>query len=70
MYAQVFPVSRPGGSFAEIHFYHLWAQDCGMKSHPLDAEAVYALLRADRPDSPPQDWKAEFWLAAAHEDTL
>ncbi len=70
VYGQVFPVSRSGGSFVEIHFYHLWAQDCGMKSHAFDAEAIYALVRADGEGSPPQDWKAEFWLAAAHEDTL
>jgi hypothetical protein len=72
VYGQVFPAAarRADGNFVEIHFYHLWAQDCGMKGHALDAEAVYALVRADRMDSPAQDWNAEFWLAAAHEDTL
>jgi hypothetical protein len=72
VYGQVFPV--PGqsgdGSFIEIHFYHLWAQDCGMNGHALDVESVYALVRADRRELPPQAWVAEFWLAAAHENTL
>jgi hypothetical protein len=70
VYGQVFPIQRPGGSFVEIHFYHLWAQDCGMNRHPLDAESVSGLLRSDGDESAAQAWRAEFWLAAAHEDTL
>jgi hypothetical protein len=72
VYGQVFPVRRSGlaGSFVEIHFYHLWAKDCGMNGHALDAESVYALLWADGQGAPPEMWRAEFWLAAAHENTL
>jgi hypothetical protein len=72
IYGQVFPVTRHvgAGSFVEIHFYHLWAQDCGMNGHALDVESVYALVRADSNELPPHAWFAEFWLAAAHETTL
>lgn len=72
IYGQVFPVLRPpaSGSFIEIHFYHLWEQDCGMNAHALDAESIYALARADGIDSAPEAWRAEFWLAAAHEGTV
>jgi hypothetical protein len=72
VYGQVFPVHREGaaGSFVEIHFYHLWARDCGLTAHPLDAEAVYGLLRANGDERSPEAWKAEYWVAAAHEGTL
>src|SRR5262245_16687423 len=72
VYGQVFPLPRQEGvgSFVEIHFYHLWAQDCGMNDHALDAESVYALVRADADESRPEAWRAEFWLAAAHENTF
>lgn len=72
VYGQVFPLARRAGgaSFIEIHFYHLWAQDCGMNGHALDAESIYALVRADRDELLPEAWLAEFWLAAAHENTL
>lgn len=72
IYGQVFPVSLPAheGSFIEIHFYHLWAQDCGMNGHPLDVESIYALVRADHSNMAPQEWRAQYWLAAAHENTL
>src|SRR5450432_3733714 len=42
LYGQVFPVRRPGTvqPTVEIHFYHLWARDCGSHQHSLDAEHV------------------------------
>ncbi|BDC52635.1 hypothetical protein F183_A49500 [Bryobacterales bacterium F-183] len=63
IYGQVFPV----GSKVEIHYYHLWAADCGglRTSHPLDAESV-SLLAEKRGDA----WVATHWFASAHEDTL
>jgi hypothetical protein len=71
VYGQVLPLPpRSGGAFAEIHFYHLWSKDCGLNGHDLDAESVYALLRAGTAEADPRDWRAEFWLAGAHEDTF
>jgi hypothetical protein len=48
----------------EVHYYHLWARDCGKGAHALDAEHVSGLLQ--RVDG---EWKAVYWYAAAHEDT-
>jgi hypothetical protein len=72
IYGQVFPVAPQGraGAFIELHFYHLWATDCGRFGHPLDAEHVSALLQAPRPDSPPESWTAAYWFAGAHESTV
>lgn len=54
------------GEFIEIHYYHLWSRDCGRRMHhSLDAESVSVLLRRDA-----AEWKAAFWYAAAHENTL
>ncbi|MGE5647283.1 MAG: hypothetical protein ACM336_15985 [Acidobacteriota bacterium] len=62
IYGQAFSTG-PGA--IELHYYHLWGADCGLTAHPLDAESVAALLRN-------QDgvWRAAFWYAAAHENTL
>ncbi len=72
IYGQAFPAKPVGldGSFVEIHYYHLWARDCGSFGHRLDAEYVSALVRADVADSSPEAWKAVYWYAAAHEGTL
>lgn len=72
VYGQVFPVrrDRAADSFIEIHFYHLWARDCGLTGHALDAEAIYGLLRAEGDERSPGAWRAEYWIAAAHEGTL
>jgi hypothetical protein len=59
IYGQVFR----SGSHIEIHYYHLWAKDCGSLGHALDAEHVSALLAADAS-------KALYWFAAAHQATL
>ena len=65
IYGQVFPL--PGRPDAlELHYYDLWRKDCGKAGHDLDAEHVSVLLARDDTGS----WKARYWYAAAHEDTL
>ena len=61
IYGQAFRVE--GG--IELHFYHLWGTDCGRVKHALDAEHVSALLVWEK-----QEWRARYWYAAAHEDTV
>lgn len=72
IYGQVFPAEFPGkpGVFIEIHYYHLWNRDCGHNGHPLDAEHVSVLLSAETLSDTADAWKAEYWYAAAHEDTV
>jgi hypothetical protein len=65
IYGQAFP--RAGhGEQVELHYYDLWRRDCGQRGHNLDAEHVSALLERDGGG----EWKARYWYAAAHEDTL
>jgi hypothetical protein len=65
IYGQAFP--RAGhAEQVELHYYHLWRKDCGQKGHNLDAEHVSALLSRGEGGV----WKALYWYAAAHEDTL
>ena len=72
IYGQVFP--HAGGEarqpLLEVHFYHLWRQDCGGHGHPLDAEHVAVLLEGSGPELEKATWKATFWYAAAHEKTV
>jgi hypothetical protein len=72
IYGQVFPVKSASADLptAEIHFYHLWRTDCGPHPHPLDAEHVAVLVTASGPDLAAAKWKALYWYAAAHEDTI
>ena len=72
IYGQVFPVRsiRSEGAFLEIHYYHLWGRDCGQPGHALDAESISTLVRADSFEWRADAWKALYWYAAAHEDTL
>lgn len=70
IYGQVFPIRRDGRALVELHYYHLWRKDCGRLSHPLDAEHVSGLLEADSLDSPATKWRATYWYAAAHQDTV
>jgi hypothetical protein len=65
IYGQATPRAVTPGQ-VELHYYHLWRQDCGEMSHSLDAEHVSALLVRDDTSQ----WKAIYWYAAAHEDTL
>lgn len=65
IYGQAFP--RAGHpEQIELHYYDLWREDCGQRGHHLDAEHVSALLERDDAGA----WKARYWYAAAHEDTL
>src|SRR5262245_38955285 len=65
IYGQAFP-RNPKFEEIELHYYHLWSKDCGETPHPLDAEHVSVLLKQSAADS----WKAAYWYAAAHEDTV
>lgn len=74
IYGQAFP-HKGRRDEVELHFYHLWRQDCGEMGHALDAEHVSVLLRriADgsvQDKSTEDEWKALYWYAAAHEDTV
>jgi hypothetical protein len=72
IYGQVFTAksSTRDHQLVEIHYYHLWKRDCGPNGHHLDTEHVSVLvsLSADHPG--PEGWKALYWYAGAHEDTL
>jgi hypothetical protein len=59
IYGQAFPAITPtsGERTVELHFYHLWKQDCGAQSHSLDAEHVSALVRASTLDRNKVQWK-------------
>jgi hypothetical protein len=72
IYGQVFPAkdSIDGAPAVEIHYYHLWRVDCGPHGHPLDTEHVSVLVRASHPDLASATWKALYWYAAAHENTV
>ena len=72
IYGQVFPVKSLSADLptAEIHFYHLWRRDCGPHGHALDTEHVAVLVRASGRNSDAAKWKALYWYAAAHEDTV
>ncbi len=65
IYGQVFPKNASRNE-VEVHFYHLWRRDCGEHGHPLDTEHVAALLR----QQPSGEWKAAYWYAGAHEQTV
>jgi hypothetical protein len=54
----------------EIHYYHLWRTDCGPRGHDLDTEHVAVLVRATQSDAATAKWTAQYWYAAAHEDTV
>lgn len=72
IYGQVFPArtSTAEKPLVEIHFYHLWDQDCGAHGHPLDTEHVAALVQPSSNDLLHARWKALYWYAAAHENTV
>ncbi len=72
IYGQVFPAKNliDGAPVAEIHYYHLWRIDCGPHRHPLDAEHVSVLVHASNPDLRSATWRALYWYAAAHENTV
>ncbi|MBE0657246.1 MAG: hypothetical protein IH602_06120 [Bryobacteraceae bacterium] len=67
IYGQVFPLGV-GRTRIEIHYYHLWARDCGFGQHPFDVEHVAVLLEAE-PEMT-GEYKAKYWYSAAHEGTV
>jgi hypothetical protein len=72
IYGQVTPLASMGDGLpaVEIHFYHLWKRDCGPHGHPLDTEHVAVLVRGSERDVDAATWKAVYWYAAAHENTV
>jgi hypothetical protein len=50
----------------ELHYYHLWPKDCGETPHWLDAEHVSVVVKPGAGIL----WRAAYWYAAAHEDTV
>jgi len=72
IYGQVFPAKNSSNAApaAEIHYYHLWKKDCGNHGHPLDTEHVAVLVQASDTDLQNATWKARYWYAAAHENTV
>ncbi|HET9132189.1 MAG TPA: hypothetical protein VFO86_14635, partial [Terriglobia bacterium] len=70
IYGQVFPIVKASSPTIEIHYYHLWSRDCGRLGHALDPEHVSVRVHADRMDAPADEWRAQYWYAAAHEGTL
>lgn len=71
LYGQATPRRVRGQNAIELHFYHLWRRDCGRLGHSLDTEHVAALLLPEgKEHNDPTTWKAKFWYAAAHEDTV
>jgi len=71
LYGQAFRIhGSDGRASIELHFFHLWANDCGRLSHALDAEHVSAIVSASRLDAPAVAWIAEAWYAAAHEGSV
>jgi len=72
IYGQAFPAKIVAGQkpAVEIHYYHLWRQDCGAHGHPLDTEHVSALVQSLGDNTASSRWKALYWYAAAHEDTV
>jgi hypothetical protein len=72
IYGQVFLArnSTDHDPEVEIHYYHLWMEDCGAHRHPLDAEHVSVLVKASEADLSSAHWKAIYWYASAHENTV
>ncbi len=72
IYGQAFPTK--GGHdralIVELHYYHLWRTDCGRHGHPLDTEHAAVLIQAVDTHIGSAKWKALYWYAAAHENTV
>jgi hypothetical protein len=66
IYGQAFPRKHHPGE-VELHYYHLWREDCGELGHALDTEHVSALIQLAKADG---SAVALYWYASAHEDTL
>ena len=66
IYGQAFP-RKHHPEEVELHYYHLWREDCGELGHALDTEHVSALIRLGKA---PSSAFALYWYASAHEDTI
>jgi len=73
IYAQASPRVLPNAKepLVELRYFHLWRSDCGRMAHALDAEHVSVLLGEGSGDAEGAGgWRALYWYAAAHEDTV
>jgi hypothetical protein len=74
IYGQAFAISTAAAArrsvVVELHYYHLWQQDCRRTAHPLEVEHVSALVTADSMTAAPADWSALYWYASAQEGAL
>jgi hypothetical protein len=72
IYGQAFPAKTSDDQtpMAELHYYHLWRKDCGGHGHPLDTEHVAVLIQASGSHLGSAHWKAVYWYAGAHENTV
>lgn len=71
LYGQAFRISSTDDRvLVELHFFHLWARDCGRRGHDLDVEHVSAIVSGARLDAPVSSWVADVWYAAAHEGSV
>jgi len=72
IYGQAFPSKNTGdhAMAVELHYYHLWRRDCGEHGHALDTEHVAVLVHPSDTNLTLASWKALYWYAAAHEDTI
>jgi hypothetical protein len=71
LYGQAFRVPSTGDRvLVELHFFHLWAKDCGRRGHDLDVEHVSAIVFAPGLESPASTWIADVWYAAAHQGSV
>lgn len=74
IYGQAFTkstsVAGHEGVLVELHFYHLWQQDCGKPAHALDVEHVSALVTAGSMNAPASDWVALYWYASARQGAM
>lgn len=72
IYGQAFPAKTTNDHslIVELHYYHLWRKDCGRHGHSLDTEHVAVLIRDSDTHVGSAKWKALYWYAAAHENTV
>ena len=72
IYGQATPHAIPGvaGQLVELRYFHLWTTDCGRFGHALDTEHVSVLIRLSPADNNADGWRALYWYAAAHENTM
>jgi hypothetical protein len=69
IHGRVFRSGQDGNSI-EIHYFHLWANDCGFGQHPLDVEHVAALLEMQPSVAFAGEYKAKYWFGSGHQGTV